>query len=674
MILRSLQLQNLRSYTNQTVLFPMGTTLFEGDIGSGKSTVLMAIEFALFGLGSEKGAALLKVGTKRGLVKLCFEVEEKEYEVCRSLERKVKGIQQTECTLKTDGTLLQLTPSEMKERILEILNFNEPPDPKAQSVIYRYAIFTPQEEMKTIITMRADLRLQTLRKAFRIEDYRTAIDNASILARTIREKSNLLAELGKDVESVRDKRKEKTLEIGKCEEELVSLIDEKTCLGEKATSLKAEVDALQIRKDLLRKAAGEVPLLERRIKEKNAETVSLESEIAELSVEIERLQVETAKLGNAQPPTPKTEDEIKSELRILREKERELRSKQTTIKAKIGDYESVERDKICPTCDREADPKEFEEKIRQKTKEKQEISQEVNLCETRIKEMEDLQESLRECNKNQTTIQNLAEQRVKSVERLVRHRERIQTLNVQIQETRETLEKARQDIEQYNKIQTEMDKVSKELKKIELQFKETEKTIFKIQAKRDELAHRVSELEKEIEEKENQNKKAERLREYEIWFEGYFMPTLEKIERQVMLSISQDFNQHFQRWWTMLVEDLSKESRIDENFTPLVEQDGYEQDANYLSGGEKTSLALAYRLSLNTIAQKVSTGIKSNLLILDEPTDGFSKEQLFKIREILDQLQCPQVIMVSHERELESFADHVISIEKKDGESQIRAN
>jgi exonuclease SbcC len=71
--------------------------------------------------------------------------------------------------------------------------------------------------------------------------------------------------------------------------------------------------------------------------------------------------------------------------------------------------------------------------------------------------------------------------------------------------------------------------------------------------------------------------------------------------------------------------------------------------------------------------QKVSAGIKSNLLILDGPTDGFSKEQLFKIREILDELKCPQVIMVSHEKELESFADQVMKIEKKDGISQIKA-
>ncbi len=185
--------------------------------------------------------------------------------------------------------------------------------------------------------------------------------------------------------------------------------------------------------------------------------------------------------------------------------------------------------------------------------------------------------------------------------------------------------------------------------------------------------NQVEELVREIQRKENERKASERLKEYQMWLEEYLMPTLEMIEKQVMININQEFNQHFQKWWSMLVEDPSKESRIDEDFTPLVEQDGYEQDYNFLSGGEKTSLALAYRLSLNTIVQKVSAGIKSNLLILDEPTDGFSKEQLYKIREILDELKCPQVVMVSHEKELESFADQVMRIEKKNGVSQIKS-
>ena len=63
--------------------------------------------------------------------------------------------------------------------------------------------------------------------------------------------------------------------------------------------------------------------------------------------------------------------------------------------------------------------------------------------------------------------------------------------------------------------------------------------------------------------------------------------------------------------------------------------------------------------------------MKSNLLILDEPTDGFSREQLYKVREILKELNCPQVIIVSHERELGSFADNVFRVEKVDGNSRV---
>jgi exonuclease SbcC len=226
---------------------------------------------------------------------------------------------------------------------------------------------------------------------------------------------------------------------------------------------------------------------------------------------------------------------------------------------------------------------------------------------------------------------------------------------------------------EYNRILGETAALSEELDEARSQLDTVKNKISKFQTTRDMLTNQVEELEREIRDKEKERKAAERLKEYQIWLEEFLMPTLEAIEKYVMMNINQEFNQHFQKWWGMLVEDPSKDSRIDEDFTPIVEQDGYEQDYNYLSGGEKTSLALAYRLSLNTIVQRVSAGIKSNLLILDEPTDGFSKEQLFKIREILDELKCPQVVMVSHERELESFADQVMRVEKKDGISQIKA-
>jgi exonuclease SbcC len=67
----------------------------------------------------------------------------------------------------------------------------------------------------------------------------------------------------------------------------------------------------------------------------------------------------------------------------------------------------------------------------------------------------------------------------------------------------------------------------------------------------------------------------------------------------------------------------------------------------------------------------VSVGMRSNLLILDEPTDGFSKEQLGNVREVLDEVGSPQVIIVSHDKELESFADQIFRVEKTGSESTV---
>ena len=44
MIIKKITLKNIRSYKNQIVEFPEGSTLLSGDIGSGKTSVLLGIE------------------------------------------------------------------------------------------------------------------------------------------------------------------------------------------------------------------------------------------------------------------------------------------------------------------------------------------------------------------------------------------------------------------------------------------------------------------------------------------------------------------------------------------------------------------------------------------------------------------------------------------------------
>ena len=59
----------------EEIIFPEGSLLLAGDIGSGKSSVLMAIEYALFGLQpGQKGNSLLRNNTQTGEVSLELEI------------------------------------------------------------------------------------------------------------------------------------------------------------------------------------------------------------------------------------------------------------------------------------------------------------------------------------------------------------------------------------------------------------------------------------------------------------------------------------------------------------------------------------------------------------------------------------------------------------------------
>src|SRR3989338_7039762 len=96
MLLKSIKLNNIRSYLNQSIEFPLGSLLLSGDIGSGKSTILLAIEFALFGSKPSElpASSLLRHGKKEGFVELNFNIDNKDVTIKRTLKKGKNGIKQ----------------------------------------------------------------------------------------------------------------------------------------------------------------------------------------------------------------------------------------------------------------------------------------------------------------------------------------------------------------------------------------------------------------------------------------------------------------------------------------------------------------------------------------------------------------------------------------------------
>ena len=172
-------------------------------------------------------------------------------------------------------------------------------------------------------------------------------------------------------------------------------------------------------------------------------------------------------------------------------------------------------------------------------------------------------------------------------------------------------------------------------------------------------------LESRIKAQEESKSKINELLSLSDWLSLQFLNLIDFIERNVLLKVRLEFSKLFNQWFHMLAGE-SFEAQLDENFTPLIMQGEIEMDYSFLSGGERTAVALAYRLSLNQTINSIHSMIKTkDIVILDEPTEGFSQTQIEKIKDILEELSVNQLIIVSHEPQIEQFVDHVIRIKKE---------
>lgn len=138
-----------------------------------------------------------------------------------------------------------------------------------------------------------------------------------------------------------------------------------------------------------------------------------------------------------------------------------------------------------------------------------------------------------------------------------------------------------------------------------------------------------------------------------------------------MIKLRLEFSQLFNKWFHILAGE-NFEVQLDETFTPLILQGEIEMEYSFLSGGERTALALAYRLALNQTVNSILSQIKTrDIVILDEPTEGFSETQIEKMRDVFEELSVEQLIIVSHEQKIESFIGNIMRIKKQGNNSYL---
>jgi DNA repair protein SbcC/Rad50 len=681
MKIKKIILENIRSYEFQEINFPDGSVLLAGDIGSGKTSILLGIEFALFGLQpGQRGNALLRNGADSGKVLIEFEIDGDIISVERTLKRG-KSISQDYCAISiNDGNKKEISVTELKSKILDLLNYPKEFS-KKQNLLYKFTVYTPQEEMKEIILEDPELRINTLRHIFGIDKYKRILENTSLLLSKIREEKRMK-------EGATENLEQDKLELVSKEEEQETKYYNLSSMEKELFFKKEKRNRIQEEKDEIFQQIDKKKKFQQEIEKTNLMIFNKRYSIGDNIKLIEQIRSQVSELENIEFNEGKVlqlEHEIevkKHEKEELNEKTLEINSQIASLKSKNESNRELEKKmtdlEICPTCLQNVDAVYRANIMNNCHSDTFENNKKIETFDLERKNISDKSRNINfELSSKEKALTDLKILKIK----LEGAKERKERLN-EIQKINITFEK---DIEMLKQHVDSLNTSIFELNKFDIIYEEKQREFEEAQAEEKSAEIKVAELRKEIEMFARQiedlreriskievlKKQLDYLNELESWLSKNFLLVISLIEKNVMVKLKAEFSKSFSEWFNMLVSD-NFQVRLSDDFTPIIEQQDYELDYAYLSGGERTAIALAYRLSLNQVINSFLSRIKTrDLVILDEPTDGFSDQQLDKMRGVLDQLNVKQLIIVSHEQKIETFVDNIIKLRKEQGLSKL---
>ncbi|MEA3329482.1 MAG: AAA family ATPase [Nanoarchaeota archaeon] len=676
---KRLKIKNIRSYQNTEIIFPDHSVLLSGDIGSGKTTILLAIEFALFGLQpGQKGSSILRTDSDNGEVELEFELEGNTVIITRLLKRK-KTVTQESTSISINGDRKEKSITEIKNQILSLINYPQE-FAKKTNILYKFTVYTPQEQMKQIILEHPETRLNTLRHIFGIDKYKRIKENSQILITKLRENSRLKQGQILDLEQIRENLNEKRILLNQLQNQYSKLSEQIVNSNKQLLEKEKSINELK-------EKIEEKQRIENEIEKTNILLTTKTEQSFKINQELEQ---STKKISEAKKSFDQFEfDKLLAELKETKFKKENQEKQSIEFSIKLESFNSKIRDlknlieqisnlKTCPTCLQQVSLSHKNHILDQTEKEISKTEKEKSINEEKIL---NLKNSLSNLTKNLSNLDDkkqhfeslkfrlqVLEEETNKISSLKKQKtslkKDIQLLNEQVIRLKQAVIflKKFENIHILNK--TQHLELTQKHRAFELQKAQTEKEleISKIG---------IETLNLQIIEKQKVKSELNHVNELIDWIEKKFIVTMSLIEKSVMSRLRIEFSRLFSQWFSILVPDTFA-VHLDEEFTPIIEQQNFQLDYAFLSGGERTAIALAYRLALNKTINSLLSEIKTRgIVILDEPTDGFSQAQLDKMRDVFSQLDADQLIIVSHDQKIESFVDSVIKLKKVDGVSKI---
>ncbi len=232
-MITSIELYNWKTHKSTHLSFSKGTNIIIGQMGAGKSSVMDAISFALFGtfpsIQHRKMNVSYLIRSKpeqedAARIKLSFEVEGHSYEV----ERAISQSASSSAKLSRDGAYLQSQPQRVTEEIEKIL--------KMDYDLFSRAVYSQQNSLDHFLNLNSSSRKHEIDNLLGLDKFSTSKENVTTLTNRIKE---IIKEGNKNISG---------LDLGKLKEQYEELAAEARKHSEAVLSL--ENKAAEISKRL----------------------------------------------------------------------------------------------------------------------------------------------------------------------------------------------------------------------------------------------------------------------------------------------------------------------------------------------------------------------------------------------------------------------------------------
>ena len=688
-MITSIELGDFLAHSETKLEFEKGVTIFVGENGAGKSSIIDGITFSLFGQHTRKSnKGLIKRGSNQGYSKIEFSINGKQYETVRKIDSK-GGLVATFSEITKEGRV-EIAAGERKQ-------FGESMTEQVEKTIgmdfekLKIASIVQQGELNSIINAKPKEFKELLNAIIGIDKLDVASESMKKVTKEFREK--IKTDLGYDdthIEILERDLERSQQEIKEAEPEKNQLELKQKKIHEELKKLQKELEIetpkidkikqLELRKDeLLRYVKETMKEIQQKISENERKIRDCEGCFDEIKLKVD-FESKIQKVEEAVEDTLRKIQEMTSQIASLKEKQ--ILASKLQLK-----------DNKCPVCDsiveklnpffQEEHIKEeiikLQENIKLKEKERDMYTQKKKEFLEKVQKTRDAEATLRAHSIN--TKEELME---------IQKETQIQKIKLPMINNNDLKEISQMDdhskviFENILKLEVDTKGFS------EKEFLNLKNTISEKQTSLSQMDQQIGGILEKIDKAKRQIETIQKVI-LELKIVKKYVSKLDKVQTNIfsrdgsvatslrswaLNSISVKASEYLSFLNTKIQRIALSEKARDVSIACYSKTEVLELES--LSGGEKVSVALALRLGMASLLGSSNL----NLMILDEPTTHLDAERKKSLVRVLSQLteisnsQTPmQFLIITHDAEIfeDSNVEQIYKFESKEEGSKVIA-